>query len=328
MDKLTFAVLGAGSWGTALALQLAHSGHQVLLWGRDENHLEQVGREGKNQKYLPNINFPKNLITQHNLKQAIESSSIVLLATPSHSFESLLKQIKPFIKNQKLLSATKGLCHGELLHTLVQQQFPDIDYALLSGPSFSKEVAKQLPTTVIIASENKQYSQLLAQAFSHQFFRVYTSEDITGVEIGGAVKNVLAVAVGISDGMSFGANARAALITRGLAEMQLLGKALGAQSKTLSGLSGLGDLVLTCTDQQSRNLRFGLAIGKGFSIKQAQASINQVVESASTAIEIYSLAKKLNIAMPIAEQVYKVLHQDLAPKEAVKALFSRALKSE
>lgn len=330
MDKLSFAVLGAGSWGTALALQLAYSGHQVTLWGRDASQLNQIEQEKQNRKYLPNIHFPDNLITQTNLQTTIEQNQIILLATPSHSFEKILQQIKPFINTQshQIISATKGLCHGELLHHIVDQYLPGIDYALLSGPSFSKEVAAKQPTTVIIASENKTYAEVLAQAFSSQLFRVYTSEDIIGVEIGGAVKNVLAVAVGISDGMGFGANARAALITRGLAEMQSLGQALGAKAKTLSGLSGLGDLVLTCTDNQSRNRRFGLAIGAGKNQQQAQEEIGQVVESIGTAIEIYNLAKKLNITMPITEQVYKMLHQNLAPQEAVKALFTRALKSE
>lgn len=328
MDKLTFAVLGAGSWGTALALQLAYSGHQVTLWGRDRTHLEQIDLLNQNQKYLPSVNFPENLTTQYDLEHAVINCSIVLLATPSHSFERILEQIKPYITTQKLLSATKGLCDGKLLHELVQQYFPDNHYALLSGPSFSKEVAAKLPTTVIIASENKAYSAFLARAFSSQYFRVYTSQDIVGVEVGGAVKNVLAVAVGISDGMGFGANARAALITRGLNEMMLLGEALGAKAKTISGLSGLGDLVLTCTDNQSRNRRFGLAIGAGKDRDAAQAEIGQVVESIGTAVEIYHLANKLDINMPITEQIYKILHQGLAPKKAVEALFTRSLKSE
>ena len=330
MRKLNVAVLGAGSWGTALALQLAYSdpAHQVTLWGRDKAHLAIIAAERRNQKYLPDALFPENLMVEVSLEKAVQENQLILLATPSHSFEALLEQIQPYIKDQQLLSATKGLCHGKLLHSLVQQYFPQQDYALLSGPSFSKEVAAKLPTTVIIASENIGYAKNLAQIFSNEFFRVYTSQDIIGVEVGGAVKNVLAVAVGISDGMGFGANARAALITRGLAEMQLLGRALGGEEKTLGGLSGLGDLVLTCTDNQSRNRRFGLAVGAGKNIQEAQAEIAQVVESVGTALETYRLAQALKVTMPITEQVYHIVHHGRAPKDAVNALFMRALKSE
>ena len=327
---LKFAVLGAGSWGTALAVHLSFCGYETVLWARDVQHVAEMQSHRENTRYLPCITFPPQLNIDSNLERALASANVILLATPSSVFESMLHQIKPLINStQILLSATKGLTeHGEFMSDLAREILPNIRYALLSGPSFAKEVAKHLPTTVIIASNDKECAHQLAHSLSKNVFRVYSSHDLIGVQIGGAVKNILAVAVGISDGMGFGANARAALITRGLREMKRLGLAAGGELTTMMGLAGLGDLVLTCTDNQSRNRRLGLAIGQGKSIQEAQTEIGQVIESISTSALIQTMIKRFHVEMPITEQVFQVLHHGLEPKQAVKNLFARAIKAE
>lgn len=325
-----FAVLGAGSWGTALATHLSFCGYPTTLWTRDPQHAIDIQTTKENARYLPRIPLPNQLVITDHLESAVSTADIILLATPSKAFEVMLHTVKPFIRpHHILLSATKGLTeHGGFMNELAQAIMPDTCYALLSGPSFAQEVARHLPTTVIIASHNKECAQQLAHAFSKNVFRVYTSDDLIGVQIGGAVKNVLAVAVGISDGLGFGANARAALITRGLQEMKRLCLAAGGKLKTVMGLAGLGDLVLTCTDNQSRNRRLGLAIGQDQSIEDAQGEIGQVVESINTASLIQVLAKRFEVEMPISEQIYQVLHHHLPAQQAVKNLFSRTLKAE
>lgn len=327
---MKFAVLGAGSWGTALAVHLSFCGYDTLLWAHNSTHVIEMQNMRENTRYLSGVTFPNQLIVDNDLEKAISFADIILLVTPSHAFESLLHKIKPFLNAEKiLLSATKGLTEqGGFMSELAQDILPNMRYALLSGPSFAKEVANHLPTTVIIASNDKECAQQLAHALSKNVFRVYTSHDLIGVQIGGAVKNILAVAVGISDGMGFGANARAALVTRGLREMKRLCLAAGGELKTVMGLSGLGDLVLTCTDNQSRNRRLGLAIGQGKTIQQAQLEIGQVVESISASALIQTLIKRFQIELPITEQIYQVLHHGLEPKQAVKNLFSRSLKAE
>jgi glycerol-3-phosphate dehydrogenase (NAD(P)+) len=326
---MRFAVIGAGSWGSALALHLAHSGHEVTLWARDEKHVSAMRSAGENRAYLPGCAFPQTLHVTNHIRDAVTSSDVIMVATPSHVFEEILTSIKAAVSSQVILSVTKGLTSdGGMLSAVAQRILPNNDYALLSGPSFAREVAKQMPTAVIIASEKKDCAMGLVKAFSHNYFRAYASDDLLGVQIGGAVKNVLAVACGISDGMGFGANARAGLITRGLSEMMRLGAALGAHPKTLMGLSGMGDLVLTCTDDQSRNRRFGLAIGQGKNLKQAQKSIGQVVESATTTQQVKALAKAHNVDMPITLQIDAILNGGVAPEIAVEALFSRELKTE
>ena len=327
---LKFAVLGAGSWGTALAVHLSFCGYETMLWARDPQHAAEMQSQRTNARYLADTIFPPTLNIDFHLHHALANADVILLATPSSVFESMLHQLKPLITaSQIVLSATKGLTeHGDFMSDLAQNILPDTRYALLSGPSFAKEVARHLPTTVIIASHNKECAHQLAHALSKNVFRVYSSHDLIGVQIGGAVKNILAVAVGISDGMGFGANARAALITRGLREMKRLGLAAGGELSTMMGLAGLGDLVLTCTDNQSRNRRLGMAIGQGKTIQQAQHEIGQVIESISTSALIQTLIKRFHVEMPITEQVYQVLHHGLEPKQAVKNLFARSLKAE
>ncbi len=326
------SILGAGSWGTALAIQSSRNGCKTILWGHDKRHIQNLLDQHINQRYLPETPFPDQLTPVHDLESAISSSPVILLAVPSHAFKTTLKNIQPFLTAEhKIAWATKGFDPEQdcLLHQTTEQVLgKHIETAVISGPTFAREVAMGLPTAVTIASQSENFSSQLSEIFHNQHFRIYTSSDIIGVETGGAVKNVLAIAAGIADGLGFGANTRAALIARGLNEIMRLGLTLGGQSDTFMGLAGLGDLVLTCTDDQSRNRRLGLALGKGLSKEQALQEINQEVEGIFAAREARKLAAKLNIDMPITEQAYQVLYQNLDPKIAVQNLLNREQKPE
>jgi len=325
--KPTIAIIGAGSWGTAIAILLAKNGVPTNLWGRDKTKMQQIISDRCNSFFLPQITFPELLQIELDFTQLIISADILLVAVPSHAFRATLtniKQVKSSIPN--LCWASKGLEleSQKLLHEVVIEVFnKDLPHAVISGPTFATEVAKGLPTAVTIAANNSDFVSQLASLFHNDTFRPYTSSDVVGLEIGGAVKNVLAIAAGIADGLGYGANTRAALITRGIAEMTRLALKLGAKSETIMGLSGIGDLMLTCTDNQSRNRRMGLAIGSGKTIEQAQQEIKQVVEGIQTAKEIYSLAARHQVKMPIVEQVYNVLYNKMSAKQAVINLLKR-----
>lgn len=329
-DKI--AVVGAGSWGTALAIQLARNEHEVKLWGHQPNHLAEIEAARENQQYLPGIALPPSLTTEANLATAIAGSAMVLVVVPSSVFRPVLQQLKPHLAdNTPLAWATKGVEKGshKLLHQVVEEEFgADYPKALLSGPTFATEVARGLPTAITIASDNSEVAHTVAELFHSKTFRCYTSSDLPGVQIGGTTKNILAIAAGIADGLGFGANTRAAVMTRGLHEQMKLGTRLGGQQETFMGLSGLGDLVLTCTDDQSRNRRMGLAVGNGATIEQALESIGQVVEGLDAARDVSQMARELGIEMPITEQVAQVLHHGKAPKEAVRDLLQRDRKPE
>lgn len=326
------AVLGAGSWGTALALLFSRNGYPVQLWAHTQQHAEAMIDTRSNARYLPGIHFPDLLQVTTNVYDTIEQVRDILVVVPSHAFRDTLQTIKPHISpDHRLAWASKGFEHGtcKLLHQVAHEELDDlIPLAVVSGPTFAKEVANGLPGAVTVASKDHDFATELAAMLHSERFRAYTSEDITGVEIGGAVKNVLAIAAGIADGLGFGANTRAALITRGLAEVMRLGVALGGERETFMGLAGLGDLVLTCTDDQSRNRRLGLALGKGTTKEQAMLDIGQVVEGVITAREVHTLAQKQGVEMPIVEQVYRVLYENQAPKDAVDALLGRDIKPE
>jgi glycerol-3-phosphate dehydrogenase (NAD(P)+) len=326
------AVLGAGSWGTALAIQFARSGRPVRLWGRDSAALATLERDRCNLRYLPDAPFPDSLHTSALLPTAIADCTDVLIAVPSQGFRKLLEQLRPLLRpGMRLAWATKGFEQGtgKLPHQVVRDVLGEgWPMAVLSGPTFAKEVGAGLPTAMTVASPDERFAQTIAQRISGSNFRAYTSTDIIGVEVGGAVKNVLAIGTGISDGMGYGANTRIALITRGLAEMTRLGEALGAQRDTFMGLAGLGDLVLTCTDNQSRNRRFGLAIAAGQSIEQAQRSIQQVVEGLHAARAVHEVATREHIDMPICEAIYRVLYEGLPVGKAVQALMAREVRPE
>ena len=326
---MNVTVLGAGSWGSALASVLADNGHQVILWGRAAEPLESIEKNQENSKYLPGIKLSKGIKTTVNVKHALNNADLILIVVPSHAFASLLQIIKSYVKEVPIVWATKGLDpSGKFLHEVVADNLGDNKSAVLSGPSFAIEVAKNLPTAVTVASQDAEYSKFVAQAFHNDYFRVYTSGDILGVQLGGVVKNIFAVAAGVADALQLGANARAALITRGLAEMGRLNIAIGGEAKTLMGLSGVGDCVLTCTDDKSRNRRFGLALGQGKTIEQAQLQIGQVVESVHNVSQVYQLAQKFQVEMPITKQIYLLLHGEQTPTKAVQELFARDMRDE
>jgi glycerol-3-phosphate dehydrogenase (NAD(P)+) len=325
-------VLGAGSWGSALAIQAARTGRAAVLWGRDPAQLAEMARLRRNARYLPNAPFPESLRVEADLRTAIRSSRDLLIAVPSHALREMLQEMAPHLRNDARVAwATKGfeLASGLLPHQVARAVLGDrVPTAVISGPTFATEVGAGLPTAMTIAARDQTFASELAQALSGLNFRAYTSEDVVGVEVGGAVKNVLAIGAGVSDGLGFGANTRIALIARGLVEMTRLGVALGARKDTFMGLAGLGDLVLTCTDNQSRNRRFGLALAAGENVAAAQKAIGQVVEGVLAARAVRAVAAKVQVEMPLCEQVYRVVYENVAPKEAVKELMSRALKAE
>ena len=324
-------VMGAGSWGTALAIHLAHYGHSTAIWSYKKSQVKALQNNRENSDFLPGIPFPKNLHATYDWKTSLKSVDMVLIAVPSNAFGDILKEIAPYLSGQGILWATKGFCHDSyrFLHEIAEEILPKgTPMGLITGPSFAKEVANFLPTAVVIASMDQAFAKDVQCLFNAPTFRTYITNDLVGVQIGGAVKNALAIATGISDGMKFGVNARAGLITRGLAEMIRLGTALGAKEKTLMGLSGMGDLILTCTDNQSRNRRYGLALGAGESSEDAIKKIGQVVEGIPTTLSIYHLAKKHKVSMPIVEQVYHVLYDGLSAQDAVKNLMMRVAKPE
>ncbi|MFM2486105.1 NAD(P)H-dependent glycerol-3-phosphate dehydrogenase [Celerinatantimonas yamalensis] len=327
------AVLGAGSYGTALAIAVARNGYPTILWGHQSKHVATLAAERQNNAFLPGCPFPDTLQLCDDLATTLAHSQDVLVVVPSSAFADVLTDIKPLLSEQaRLVWATKGLVPhtGQLLSDIATQILgPQRTFAVISGPTFAKELAQGLPTAISVSSADNQWvSDLAALLHSERSFRVYTNRDMVGVQLGGAVKNVIAIGAGMADGLGFGANARTALITRGLAEMMRLGLALGAQSDTFMGMAGLGDLVLTCTDNQSRNRRFGLALGGGLSIADAQAQIGQVVEGYRNTQEVYRLAQQYHIEMPIIEQVYQVLYQGKSAQDAAVALLARAQRDE
>jgi glycerol-3-phosphate dehydrogenase (NAD(P)+) len=326
------AVLGSGSWGTALAVHLARTGHRAILWGIETEELTAMARDRTNRRYLPGIELPAGVEIEHDFGTAVAQAEQLLVVVPSHAFREVLERLKPVLRpEQRVAWATKGfeLETGKLPHEVaIEVLGPGVPTAVLSGPTFAKEVGAGLPTAMTVASGDEQYAMMLARSISGVNFRAYVSTDMIGVEVGGATKNVLAIGAGISDGLGFGANTRVALITRGLAEMMRLGVALGADKDTFMGLAGLGDLVLTCTDDQSRNRRMGLALAAGKTSEEAQAEIGQVVEGVLAARAVREVASRHGVEMPIIEQIHAVLYEGKPPRDAVYALMKRAIKSE
>jgi len=326
-NKIT--VLGSGSWGTALAIQMARSGTQVTLWGRDTALLQRMQHKCENERYLPGARFPDTLRAEPDWDKAMHDASTVMVSVPSHSFRGILERLAG--NSLSVCWATKGLelSTGLLPHQVVAEVLPDCRrYAVLSGPTFATEVGQDLPTAITVAASVPDFADQLAGFLSSSSFLAYTSEDIVGVEVGGAVKNVLAIGAGLSDGLGFGANARIAMINRGLREMQKFGVAMGAKAETFMGLAGMGDLVLTCTDNQSRNRRMGLALAAGKSVAQAEEEIQQVVEGVQASRAVFEQSQRLGVELPIIEQVYRVLIEGLDPREAVKTLLARNTGAE
>jgi len=325
-------VLGAGSWGTALALHLAGSGHNVLLWGNEPEHMQLLAEQRCNQQYLPDVPFPDLLQVTADLEQALASPAWILIAIPSHAYRPFLqKNAHLFKADIGIAWASKGLENGsgKLIHQVIAEELPDCTLtAVMSGPTFAGEVARNLPTSITVASESDAFARQLTDDLHSGRFRVYRSHDLIGVELGGALKNVLAIAAGAADGLGFGANTRAALITRGLAEMMRLGEAMGGKRETFMGLAGVGDLILTCTDNQSRNRRTGLLLAQGKTLEQVHKEIGQAIEGIKTAKEVVGLAQQHGVEVPISEQVYRVLYENCPIEEAVHTLLSRKSSQE
>ncbi|MNL99241.1 Glycerol-3-phosphate dehydrogenase [NAD(P)+] [compost metagenome] len=329
----SMTVIGAGSYGTALAITLARNGHSVVLWGHNPEQIQKMQHDRCNQAFLPDVTFPDTLLLEADLARALAASRDVLVVVPSHVFGDVLRQLKPHLRpDARIVWATKGLEAetGRLLQDVAREALGEaIPLAVVSGPTFAKELAAGLPTAIALASTDAQFADDLQQLLHcGKSFRVYSNPDFIGVQLGGAVKNVIAIGAGMSDGIGFGANARTALITRGLTEMTRLGSALGADPSTFMGMAGLGDLVLTCTDNQSRNRRFGIMLGQGKGVQEAQDSIGQVVEGYRNTKEVLALAQRHGVEMPITEQIYQVLYCHKDAREAALSLLGRTRKDE
>ncbi|MGR5147492.1 NAD(P)H-dependent glycerol-3-phosphate dehydrogenase [Photobacterium alginatilyticum] len=334
VDKaITMTVLGAGSYGTSLAISLARNGANVILWGHEPEHMAQLEIDRANEAFLPGVPFPDSLIVSADLEEAVQACQDLLVVVPSHVFGEVLSNVKPYLRDDsRICWATKGLepDTGRLLKEVaIDALGEDVPLAVLSGPTFAKELAAGMPTAIAVSSPDEIFvRELQEKIHCSKTFRVYSNTDFIGMQLGGAVKNVIAIGAGMSDGIGFGANARTALITRGLAEMCRLGAALGAQPETFMGMAGLGDLVLTCTDNQSRNRRFGLALGQGKTVDAAQDDIGQVVEGYRNTKEVWVLSQRYGVEMPITEQIYQVLYQGKDAREAAKDLLAREKKDE
>jgi glycerol-3-phosphate dehydrogenase (NAD(P)+) len=328
------AVIGAGSWGTALGKVLADKGHEVALWGRSAEQLEAIAASRENARYLPGVKLPATLLTEPDLEKALSGCGFVVSVVPSHTVREVFTRAAPLIPEHAIvISASKGIENETLLtmDEVLRQVLPGRlgkSMAVLSGPSFAKDVGMGLPTAVVMASTDRRAAEAGAELFHTGPFRVYTSDDVTGVELGGALKNVMAIATGILDGMKFGLNSRAALITRGLAEISRLAVHKGANPLTLAGLAGLGDLVLTCTGDLSRNRAVGVGLGEGNPLPEVLAGMKQVAEGVKTTKSAYDLSLRLRVEMPITEAVYRVLYQSVPTHEAALSLLDRSPKRE
>ena len=331
MENQSVLVIGAGSWGTALALVLARNQHLTYLWDCMAEHVEKLIKESCNNNHLPGFPFPETLKTIKEFKPLPEGVRHILIAVPCEGLRDVLQELQGLnVSDLKICLACKGLEPNTLTlnHLIVEEYLPDIPVSILSGPSFAREVAEGLPTAVTIASKDLSAATEFSELFHCEVFRTYTHDDVIGVQIGGAIKNVMAITAGIADGLHFGANTRAALISRGLSEIMRLGLAMGGRADTFMGLAGLGDLVLTCTDDLSRNRRFGLALARGSSPEQARAEIGQAIEGLRTVRVVCDLAEKFDVDMPISKQVFSVINNEITPRDAVIELLSRERKSE
>ena len=333
-NEIKIGVVGAGSWGTALANLLASKGFAIDLWVFEKEVIQQIKESGENQYFLPDIKLSSNLKPRNNIVNVVSGKDLVLVVVPSHVMrETTLKMANHISKEAIIASASKGIENkthltmtGVLQETL--PQIPPEHLAVISGPSFAREVAQNLPTVVTAASKDMEISALVQQVMATPYFRVYTSDDVMGVELGGSLKNVIAIAAGVIDGLQLGLNTRAALITRGMTEIRRLGLKMGANPRTFTGLAGFGDLILTCTGHLSRNHTVGQKIGEGKKVNDILGEMRMVAEGVKTAKSVYNLSRKLGVDMPISHEIYRILHEDLDPKEAVYRLMTRDLKQE
>ncbi len=331
MKKNKIIVLGGGSWGTALACLLAQNKEEVFLWIRDKEKLKIINETRENKEYLPDVKIPSEVKLINSYKGVIETCDIAVLAIPSQNIRELVTELKDVINpDTVVINVSKGIEMKTLktISEVCEEIIPKNPFVVLSGPSHAEEVGKNLPTTVVVASNNKKYSKQIQEVFTSNTFRVYTNEDVKGVEIGGALKNVIAIASGISDGLGYGDNTKAALMNRGIIEISRLADKLGAEKMTFLGLSGIGDLIVTCTSMHSRNRRAGILIGKGKTVEEAVEEVGMVVEGIYTTEAAYKLARKHNVEMPIVEELYKIVYEGKKAKESVDSLMTRDKKDE
>ena len=328
---MKIAVIGSGSWGTAVAVLLAGKGNDVYLWSWQQEETDRLNRDRENCEFLPGIKFPENIICTHNMEECADGAELIVTAAPSPATRTTAKQLSPFVKNgQKIVNISKGLEEGTLmrLSQVYKSEIPQADIAVMSGPSHAEEVSKGLPTTNVAAAENIKTAEFVQDVFMRDNFRVYTSTDVIGVELGGALKNIIALCAGISDGLGYGDNTKAALMTRGLAEIARLGIAMGAKEETFMGLSGVGDLIVTCTSMHSRNRRAGILLGQGKSLDETLKSVHMVVEGVNTASAAYKLGEKYGIEMPITAEANAILFDGKNAREAVNSLMTREKRHE
>ncbi|MEG0249947.1 MAG: NAD(P)H-dependent glycerol-3-phosphate dehydrogenase [Peptostreptococcus sp.] len=329
MNKV--CVLGAGSWATALAKVLNDNGNEVILWARRQEQCDEINNCHTNKKYLDGIVLDEKLKATADLKSAIEGAKVIVLAVPSQQVRGVCQKIKSFASDEQIIvNVAKGIENktGKRISQICLKELPNNKYCMLSGPSHAEEVSRNIPTAVVAASECIETSQIIQDYFMNKYFRVYTNHDLVGVELGGATKNIIAFGAGILDGLNYGDNSKAALMTRGLTEISKFGVAMGAELSTFSGLSGIGDLIVTCTSMHSRNRRAGILVGKGHSIEETKKEIEMVVEGITATVAVYEMAEKMNIEMPITECIYRVITTDLDPEEGVMELMTRSKKHE
>ncbi len=328
---MKIAVIGSGSWGCAAAILLAKKGNDVFLWSWQQTETDRLNRDRENKEVLPGKHFPDNIICSHDMGFCVEGAELIVTVAPSPATRTTAKQLSPFVKEgQVLVNLSKGLEEATLmrLSEVYESEIPQAKVAVMSGPSHAEEVSIGLPTTNVVAARDKETAEYIQEIFMTEAFRVYTGDDMTGVELGGALKNVIALCSGISDGIGYGDNTRAALMTRGIAEIKRLGVAMGAKPETFAGLSGIGDLIVTCTSMHSRNHRAGILLGKGYTLDETLAEVKMVVEGVNTAKAAYNLSKKYNVSMPITEEAYNVLFCGKDAKAAVMDLMKRAKTAE
>ena len=325
------SVIGAGSWGSALAVLLANNGHEVTLWTHDPHEIEMLSTKREQQEKLPGVKLPDNIAIEADLETALTDEDVVVMAVPSPVVRTVAKQMSPFVKDgQIIVNVAKGIedVTYKTLSDIIEEEIPNAEVCVLSGPSHAEEVGIGIPTTVVIGAKNKKTAEMLQDVFMNKVFRVYTSSDIIGIELGGALKNVIALAAGTVDGLGYGDNTKAALMTRGIAELTRLGEAMGGKPETFSGLTGVGDLIVTCTSVHSRNRKAGYLMGKGMTADEAMKEVKMVVEGVYSAKAALGLAKKCNVSVPIVEEVNRVLFENADPKEEVSNLLLREKKQE
>jgi len=328
---MKIAVIGSGSWGCAIAILLAKKGNDVYLWSWQQEETDRLNRDRENKEVLPGKKFPDNITCSHDMSLCVKNSGLIVTVAPSPATRTTAKELSQYVqKGQVIVNLSKGLEENSLmrLSQVYKEEIPQAEIAVMSGPSHAEEVSIGLPTTNVVAATNMKTAEYIQEIFMDKTFRVYTGTDMTGVELGGALKNVIALCSGISDGMGYGDNTRAALITRGLAELTRLGTKMGAKAETFAGLSGIGDLIVTCTSMHSRNHKAGILLGQGYSLEDTLDKVHMVVEGVNTAKAAYALSKKYQVSMPIIEEAYKVVFEGKNPRDAVLGLMTRSKSAE